>query len=57
MKLIDYFRQLFGEKEFHVVVEKNLIWLYFWKEGRGSKYLDKLSFKSWNEALDFLKEF
>lgn len=55
--LTDSFRSMFAEKEFHTVIEKNKIWLYFWVDRRGSKCLDKLDFDNWNDAWDFVKGF
>lgn len=54
--LIDQFRKVFEEREFHVVVEKGKIWLYFWKERNGSRFLDKLSFDCWAEAWRFTEK-
>lgn len=54
--LIDKFRAMLALEEYHVVVEKNKVWLYFWKERSGSRYLHKEPFDTWNKAFDFVKE-
>ena len=54
--MLNEFRRIFAQHEFHVVVEKNKIWLYFWKERSGSKFLDKLDFDCWAAAYRFIKE-
>lgn len=54
-RMINAIRKMFEEREFHVVVEKGKIWLYFWKERAGSKRLEKLPFDCWAEAWRFVK--
>ena len=57
VKLIDQFREIFAQKEFHVVVEKGKIWVYFWKERNGSNFIDKLDFDCWSEDFRFYSKF
>ena len=54
--MINSIRKMFEDHEFHVVVEKGKIWLYFWKECAGSKKLEKLPFDCWGKAWRFVKD-
>tara|TARA_B100001146_G_C16092660_1_gene395762 strand:+ start:213 stop:383 length:171 start_codon:yes stop_codon:yes gene_type:complete len=55
--LIDQFRAMLALKEFHVVVEKGKIWLYFWRERSDSRYLHKEPFDDWGEVFKFTENF
>ena len=56
MSLINKFKEMLAEKEFHADVREGKIYLYYWiVDSRGKDHMTHQIFHDWNEVWDFVK--